>query len=65
MKRKWRWLPRAILAMIILILALAISILFIPYGGHAPGFGMLFPAWLILMTLLAVVLVLFGIIEGD
>jgi len=57
---KWKWALDIILAVNLLLLPLSIWTLFLPNGGYGMmSFGVIFPAWLITITLL----VLFGIIE--
>jgi hypothetical protein len=62
MNNKWKWVLGITQAMIVLLFLLLIRALFLPDGGYGIlGFGTLFPAWLIMIAL--VVLVVFGISE--
>ena len=59
MNNKWKWVLGITRAMIVLLLPLLIWTLFLPDGGYR--MMSLFPAWLIMIAL--VVLVVFGISE--
>jgi fatty acid desaturase len=62
MNDKWRWVLGITRAMIILLLPFLIGALIFPNGGYGIlGMGTLFPAWLIMIAL--VVLILFSISE--
>lgn len=59
MNNKWKWVLGITRAMIVLLLPLLVWALFLPDGGY--GMMSLFPAWLIMIALVA--LVVFGISE--
>ena len=64
MNNKWKWVLGITLAMIVLLFLLSVWTLFLPHGGYGMmSFGIMFPAWLIMITLLGLVLVVFGIVE--
>jgi hypothetical protein len=62
MNYKWRWIPRTLIAVIVLFLTLSVWTLFLPNGGHGMmSFGVMLPAWLITIALV----VIFGIAQED
>jgi uncharacterized RDD family membrane protein YckC len=62
MNNKWKWVLDITRAMIVLLLPLLVGALFLPDGEYGiMVLGTLFPAWLIMIAL--VVLVVFGISE--
>ena len=62
MTNRWKWALGVILAMIVLLSSLSVWTLFLPHGGYGMmSFGIMFPAWLIMYTLLVLVLLIFEI----
>ena len=60
MDNKWKWVLSIIRALIVLLLPLSILTLFLPHGGYGMmSFGMMFPAWLIMIALVFLI----GIVE--
>jgi hypothetical protein len=52
MNIRWEWIPRTILLIILILFSLSVWTLFLPNGGHGiMSFGVMFPAWLITITL--------------
>ena len=64
MNNKWKWVLGVTLAMIVLLSLLSVWTLFLPHGGYGMmSFGIMFPAWLIMIALVVLVLTMFGIVE--
>lgn len=64
MNNKWKWGRGIAIAVIMLLFALSVFTLFLPNGGYGMiSFGIMFPAWLIMMALLVLVFVVFEIVK--
>ncbi len=64
MNNKWKWVLGVTLAMIVLLFLLSVWTLFLPHVGYGMmSFGIMFPAWLIMIALVVLVLTMFGIVE--
>ena len=64
MNNKWKWGRGIAVAVIMLLFALSIWTLFLPHGGYGMiSFGIMFPAWLIMIALLVLVVVVFEIVK--
>lgn len=66
MNNKWKWGLGIAVAMIVLLFPLSVWTLFLPHGGYGMmSFGIMFPAWLIMIALVVLVLTVFGISEEE
>jgi uncharacterized membrane protein len=64
MNNRWKWVLDILLAVNLLLFPLSIWTLFLPHGGYRMmSFGIMFPAWLIMIALVVLVLTVFGIVE--